>query len=179
MYFENFVKLIEYFGKKQRIKLGLFFVMALVAGLLEFLGIALIYPFVVLIVNPDAGTKYSAYLPQVIQNLSPIMMALTVGLTAMTIFVLKNLYMILYMFIQSRFLQNWTQYVNNMIMDYFLHAPYLLIQKISDSEKFYIVNTLASQATNGFVMRILTLVTNAIIVIFVVGLILFKFFTAG
>ena len=53
MYLENFTKFLKYYGKGRYIKLCGFTGLSFIAGCLEFLGIALIYPFILLIIQPD------------------------------------------------------------------------------------------------------------------------------
>ena len=54
MFFKNFQKFISYYGKGQYSKLAGFTIMSLIAGFLEFLGVALIYPFIMIIIKPEA-----------------------------------------------------------------------------------------------------------------------------
>ncbi len=179
MYITYLNKFLEYFGAKRKIKLLIFAIMGLIAGLLEFVGIAMIYPFVMIIVNPTAVNTYTKYVPDFVMALPPLSIAMVFGATALGLFILKNLYMILFMFVQCKFLQKWTQSINNYFMDFFLYAPHNVVQKIPNSEKLYILNTLSNQATTGFITRIVTLITNIIIVASVIMLILCKFFVAG
>ena len=179
MYLSTFKKFLKFFGKGKKLKLFFFFILATIAGLLEFVGISLIYPFVMAIINPGEISKYIELLPQHFQNLSPFIIAIFIGICAMLIFVLKNLYMVMFIHIQSKFLQNWAKSISEYFMDYFLYAPYKNVQKIPNTEKLYVLSFLSVQTTNGYIMRLMTLITNVIIVFFVVGFILYKFFIAG
>ena len=179
MYIKYFKKFLEYFGKRRKFKLLIFAIMGLIAGILEFVGIAMIYPFVMMIINPASASSYTKYIPFQINTPDAITMAAIFGLGAMCLFIIKNLYMILFMFIQCRFMQKWTQSINNYFMDFFLYAPYKIVQQIPNSEKIYALTTLSSQATTGFITRLVTLLTNVIIVSSVIILILCKFFIAG
>lgn len=183
MYIESFKKFVSYFGGKRKTKLIIFFIMSLIAGFLEFVGIALIYPFVMIIINPDAVQTLPCNNIQVIDEFirshTPLFIAFTFGLGAMLLFILKNIYMIFYLFFQSTFLQKWTQDINNMFMKFYLYAPYSRMLKISDADKLYVVTTASQQSTNGFLMRMMTILTNVSIVGLVLLLILYKFPLAG
>ena len=179
MYFQCFIKIIKYFGKGKILKLLTFIIMSLIAGALEFVGITLIYPLVILLINPNVASTYSDKLPVILQNVSPTIMALSFGLIAMTIFIGKNLYMMFFMYVQNKFLGNWILRINYMLMDFFVNAPFNLIQKISNAEKLYILDVLIPISINNYVNRILTLYANIIILLSIIGLVLYKFFMAG
>ncbi len=179
MYLTTFKKFLKYYGRGKKLKLFLFFILATIAGMLEFVGISLIYPFVMAIINPNEISKFIVFLPQYFQTLSPFAIAILIGIGAMMIFVFKNLYMVMFINIQSKFLQNWAKSISEYFMNYFLYAPYKNVQKIPNTEKLYVLSFLSVQTTNGYIMRLMTLITNVIIVFFVVGFILYKFFVAG
>ena len=179
MYIRCFVKMIKYFGKGKIFKLSLFMIMSLIAGALEFVGISLIYPLVILLVNPNAVSNYIQKLPFTLPSSSPVLLALCFGLISMIIFICKDIYMMFFVYVQSKFLGNWILRINFMLMDFFINAPYNFIQKISSAEKLYLVNTLVPNSINGFVTRILTLFANIIILLSIICLVLYKFFISG
>ena len=83
MYITYLNKFLEYFGAKRKIKLLIFAIMGLIAGLLEFVGIAMIYPFVMIIVNPTAVNTYTKYVPDFVMALPPLSIAMVFGATAL------------------------------------------------------------------------------------------------
>ncbi len=181
MILENFNKFIRYFGQKKKFELSVFVIMSVIAGLLEFLGIALIYPFILMIISPDVVTSQPFYLHFVkltglTESLSN---ALILGCLALLMFIIKNLYMIFFLRVQSRIIVNWKQDILCMFMQYFLFASYKDIIKTSNSDKLYILNTLCQQVLGNFVFRGVILLTNFLIVAMVISLILFKFPIAG
>lgn len=181
MFLENFVKFIRYFGKARKLKLTIFALFSLIAGGLEFLGIALIYPFILMIIRPESMTNLQIYqkFASITHLQTPVYNALVIGAIALVIFVLKNVYMVGFMRLQSRFLVKWRQDIANTFMKYFIYASYKDIIKCSNSDKYYVINNLCYTVLSSFVMRIMTLFTNAIIVLMVVSLILLKFPIAG
>ena len=178
MYIESLKKFVKYFGAGRKLKLAVFFVMSLIAGVLEFFGVALIYPFVIMLISPEKTYDMFQFIPHF--NGYPVKhLALALGGAALLLFVVKNLYMVLFVFVQNKFVQKWTQYINNKFMLFYLYAPYERILKISNTDKLYVITTLSAQATGGFLIRIMTLVTNLSIVLLILGLILLKFPIAG
>ena len=179
MYLECFLKIIKYFGKGKILKLSFFMIMSLIAGTLEFVGIALIYPLVILLVNPDAVSGYMQKLPFMLQNLSSTTLALCFGLISMGIFICKDLYMVFFVYVQNKFLGNWILRINYMLMDFFIKAPYNLIRKISSADKLYILNIVVPESINNFVTRILTLCANIIVLLSIICLVMYKFVLPG
>lgn len=171
MFLENYKKFIIYYGKGRYLKLLGFSGLFLCAGILELTGVALIYPFTILIMNPNSIGKY---LPNLrLEN--PILTGLLIGLCVLLIFIGKNLFMILVQYIQNKFICNWKKDIAEKFMEYYLYAPYKAILSSSQSDKIYDIETLCSVAIDGFVMRGLNLITNIIITAMIIGLLFIKF----
>ena len=181
MYLENIKKFIDYFGKSRKIKLVGFGFLSLIAGCLEFLGIALIYPFIIMIIKPDSAVNSLLYQKWTLYSgiHSPLLTALILGGVALLLFVFKNVYMVMYMYLQSHFINNWKQSIVNKFMGYYLFAPYGDVMRNSSADKLYVVNNLPSQVMSSFLMRLLNLITNTIIVFMIIALIMSKFPLAG
>ncbi len=181
MYLENLKKFMKYFGEGKRLKLIGFTLLSFAAGCLEFLGIALIYPFILIIIKPDILAENSFYQSWV--ELSGIsnttINALLIGFGALVLFVVKNIFMIFYMYLQTKFINNWKQAISSKFMKYYLYAGYGDVIRNSAADKLYVVNSLPTQVMANFLMRILNLITNSIIVFMVISLVLIKFPLAG
>lgn len=171
MFLENYKKFIIYYGKGRYLKLLGFSGLFLCAGILELTGVALIYPFTILIMNPNSIGKY---LPN-LKFGNPILTGLLIGLCVLLIFIGKNLFMILVQYIQNKFICNWKKDIAEKFMEYYLYAPYKAILSSSQSDKIYDIETLCSVAVDGFVMRGLNLITNIIITAMIIGLLFIKF----
>lgn len=171
MFLENYKKFIIYYGKGRYLKLLGFSGLFICAGILELTGVALIYPFTILIMNPNSIGKY---LPNLRLG-NPILTGLLIGLCVLLIFIGKNLFMILVQYIQNKFICNWKKDIAEKFMEYYLYAPYKAILSSSQSDKIYDIETLCSVAVDGFVMRGLNLITNIIITAMIIGLLFIKF----
>ena len=177
MFIEDFKKFINYFGNKRKLKLLGFILLSLIAGALEFIGIALIYPFIIMIVRPDTiiNTTLYYYLTLFTHSNNTMINALFLGLLALGLFVFKNIYMIYFYLLQTKFINNWKQDITNRFMEYYIFSSYKNSIQSSQSDKFYVLSTLCPQAVNIFVFRTITLFTNIIIVTMIILLILIKF----
>lgn len=88
MYIENLKKFLKYFGKGRKWKLFSFLFLSIIAGSLEFVGISLIYPFVMMIITPeklDLCHKISIF-----NNMSPMNIALSLELAPSLFLFLKT-----------------------------------------------------------------------------------------
>lgn len=177
MKLNNFRQFVKNYGKSRYLKLGIFFIMSLFAGFLEFIGIALIYPFIMMIINPDFVTNsiYYRKFVEIIKIDNSTVLAFTIGVSILSIFILKNVYIIFNTYMQTKFVTNWKKDLTKRFMEYFIYAPYKATMSISQADKMYILTTLIGQSIDGFIMRALNLITNALIIIMIITLLFIKF----
>lgn len=174
---KNLVKFIKYYGKNRRLKIFGFFVISLIAGFLEFVGIGLIYPFLMLVTSPQTVIEYKSY--ATIINFFHINHILTItalmGILIVLMFLSKNLLMILCIYLQNKFVINWKNDLNKMLMTFYLNAPYMQMFKTTNSEKIYNLTALTAQTLETFVMRSFVFFTNSIITLIILALLFIKF----
>src|SRR5574344_1677889 len=163
---ENFLKFMKYYGKDQKSGLFLFSILSTIAGFAEFFGIAMVYPFIVLIINPEIvnGNRYYRQLIHIFNLKGSMSCAFVLGLILILVFILKNILMIFIVYCQTKIAGKWKLEINKRYMDYFLNASYKDLMKTSPASKIYILDYLTSQTLDLFVIRGVNLVTNIIIV---------------
>ncbi len=174
---KNLVKFIEYYGKNRKLKIFGFFVISLIAGILEFVGIGLIYPFLMLVTSPQTVIEYKSF--ATIINFFHINHILTItalmGISIILMFLSKNLLMILCIYLQNKFVINWKNDLNKMLMKFYLNAPYMQMFRTTNSEKIYNLTALTAQTLETFVMRSFVFFTNSIITLIILALLFVKF----
>ena len=177
MKLNNFKQFVKNYGKGRYLKLGIFFIMSLFAGFLEFIGIALIYPFIMMIINPDIVTNSTYYQKfiEIVKIDNTTILAFVTGFSVLLIFILKNVYIIFNTFMQTKFVTNWKKDLTKLFMEYFIYAPYKDTMNISQADKVYILTTLIGQSIDGFIMRALNLITNTLIIVMIIALLFVKF----
>ena len=173
MFLENLNSFLRYFGRGRYLKLVGFAALSLTAGTLESLGVALIYPFVMLIIQPDM-VSISKYIP-FLKFDNTIASGLFIGFAVLLIIIFKNIFIVISQYIQNVFVMNWRLSLMRRFMEYFLYAPYKCTMKSSVNDKLYILNTLCGSVIDGFVVRILNLMTNIVIISMILVLLLIKF----
>ena len=124
MIVENFTKFIKYYGKGRKIKLFGFFLLSLIVGFLEFVGIAIVYPFILLIIKPETviKTKYYADFTKIIHIDNTLSVAFILGSLAILLFIIKNLFMILSVYLQNKFINNWKLAISKQLIHYYLFS---------------------------------------------------------
>lgn len=181
MFIENFTSFIKCYGKGRKIKLFGFFLLSLTAGALEFVGISLIYPFILLIIHPQSivHTKYYADFTAFLNIYNTLITAFILGGIVALVFIVKNLFMIFSLYLQNKFVNNWKLAIGKQFMHYYLFSPYKNSLETSPSEKLYNLTFLIDQSLEGFIFRIINLVTNISIVVMILVLLFMKFLFAA
>lgn len=170
MLLENLNKFIKYYGKGRELKLLGFVGLSLISGVLELIGVALIYPFILLIIQPETVSNFSF-----IKIENTTLLGFVVGFSVFFIFIFKNSFIILIQYIQNKFISNWRNSVIRMFMRYYIYAPYKDTMKVSQANKLYTLGSLCGESIGGFFMRILNLMTNIVIISMIILLLLIKF----
>lgn len=174
---KDFFKFIKYYGKNKKSKIFTFLLISIFAGGLEFVGIGLIYPFLIMMIDPKTITntqffqEFSKFLG--IQEIFICTMVL--GILIVSIFLAKNLLMIFCVYVQNKFVIDWKNDINKMLMNFYLNAPFKKLFENSNSEKIYNMTVLSSQTLEIFVLRTLIFCTNCIIIFLIFTLMLIKF----
>ena len=153
-----FKKFFIYF-KESKLAFISYSVLSLVAGILELCGVALIYPFIIKILESGSDKK----------------LPIIIGISIIAIFLLKNLFMIFYINIQTRFTNNLESDIKKRIMGFFLNSKYQDTYKITIAEKNNIFNLLIPNITNNFIFRLLNINVNLFIFCLISALLAVKF----
>ena len=177
--FKDFLKFIKYYGKNKKAKIVEFIIISVAAGILELAGIGLIYPFLLVIINPQNSFQNSflkIFLPI---HASSDFIIITIGIIIVLMFVAKNILMIICTYLQNRFVINWKNDINKMIMKYYIETPYKNLLSNTSSDKIYNLTVLSSQTLETFVLRTLVFITNCIIILLILSLLLLQFSKAA
>src|SRR5574344_1190163 len=169
MYLQNAKKFINYYGKDKKLKLFGFFILSLIAGLMELMGVALIYPFIIMITSPNTAHSGKIYtsIQNYIPNINSTSLALLLGLFILCLFIFKNLFMIFIMSLQTKFTTYWKRDIATKFMKYYTFASYKDIIKISPNDKMFCIGNVANNVIDGLVVRCITMLINIIIILMI------------
>ena len=161
MLIKCYKKFFTYFRQNKK-ALTKYSYLSFFVGTLELFGIALTYPFVLRLLNKESASNIFT---------SPIV----IGVSIVILFIVKNLLMIFYTYLQAKFTKAVESEVNLSFMRYFLSASYQDTMKISLARKANILNCLISNVVNNFILRLLNLSVNFFIFCLISLFLLVKF----
>ncbi len=153
--------LLKYFKylKSNKQKFYLYNILSFFVGLLELSGVALVYPFVLQILSKNKLDKTS----------------ILIGISITILFLTKNLFMIFYSYLQSKFTKSLEADLNLKFMEYFLQTSFQNSSQIPIAKKSNILFFLIPNFINNFVLRLMNLSINIIILSFITTFLVIKF----
>ncbi len=177
MFLYYFIQLLKefHYGFK-RTMIGLF-IMSVVGGFLELLGIAMIFP-VMLILTSSSSSSGQAILNlchKFMPNMPELKIAFILSLLMISVFIFKNIFMMLYIHSQNKFTKNWSNYVTSIVIKKLLYAPYKDTMKIPYGDKEALLSSSIRAISLEFMLRCIILFANFIVALFIIGLLFYKF----
>ena len=160
MILRYFYKFFAYFRDEKRFFLNFAF-LSLIAGLLELFGVALTYPFVLkIILNSKSEESITVLL---------------IGIGIVLLFLIKNVFMIFYTYLQTRYTNQFESKIKIKFMEYFLTSQYQNAAQIPFALKNKIFSYLIPTVTNNYIFRLLNLCVNLVIFTLITVLLAVKF----
>ena len=173
-----FWKIINELGANYKPRIIALFLLSIIAGLMEVGGIALIFPLISLLGNPDL-VNTNTYLNMIYVTLDlsePIdLLYIVAGLIGL-IFILKNLFMIWYKYFELRILREWRNDVCGYVMESYLKAPFTYHLRKSSYKMINTLNSTVSYVLYSFVYACFSLVSNIIVILMLITFMLVNFF---
>lgn len=192
MFFSRFFKFLKYFGQGYEMKLIYLLFMAFMSSLLEFLGIVLVFPFIMLLVNPGrvVNNPVALYFEQHFEIHGTNNLILLIGGLIAVIIIIKNIYCIYITYVQNKLISQWGLEIKNKILASYLYAPYeadirhgklnmmkTITQNIDNVMQYYVFKFI-SMISNTFVIILIFAILTAFLPLFTIVAILF-FTVAG
>lgn len=166
MFLFQFAKFIKYFGKGYYLSLLNMLFLAFMSSLLDFASVAIIFPFIMLIMSPEQ-IKHNPYFI-IINNYTHITsdrnLVAILGFTFVALVIFKNIYMIFNMYWQNKTIKEWSLSVKKNLMHYFLFSPYEEDLQQSNSQRIFQITNHIDQVFDFFVFRVITFISNTIVV---------------
>ncbi len=173
-YFFIFVKKFGNGFKRQMT--GLFF-MSVIGGFLELMGIALIFPVMLILTSSDSigGKKVLEFCSKFLPNLPYLKIAFILSLLMIFVFLFKNLFMMYYIKKQNDFVKIWSDYINENVIKKILYAPYKQIKTLSYGDENTLLFSSVRDISLEFVLRTIILLANGVVALCILGLLFYKF----
>lgn len=141
-------------------------VFTLAAALVEAVGIGAVFPFLSLLNNPDAVASNTT-----VRTLFELSGAgsvnefiLIAALLIVVVFLGKNAFLALVYFMHARFVYRVEARLTSEMLAGYLRAPYAARLEQTSAERTRIITTEVSRVTNGFLMPLISVVTEGLIV---------------
>lgn len=136
-----------------------YLLLSIFVGFLELFGVALTYPFVLRLLNRNELDKSSILL----------------GIGIIFLFLFKNIFMVLYTYLQANFAKSIEKELNLKFMEYFLSSSYQNSSTIPIAKKGNILNFMIPNFVNNFILRLMNLNVNLFIFVLITMFLVLKF----
>jgi ABC-type multidrug transport system fused ATPase/permease subunit len=173
IYYKFFKDLAEGF----RLRFALIMVMSFFAGILELIGITLIFPLINLVNNPNLvleGRKLRAVYDY-FGFTNPTDMVYVVAAAIGGIYVFKNIFMIFFQMFSLRTLQKWRNALCDRLMIYYMRSSLEFHIKRPSTELITNLNLTIFYVLNSFMFNGILLTSNIMVMLMLLSLMLYKF----
>lgn len=161
---KNFQEFCRYFGKGFKGKLGLIFLGDIIMAGFELMGLALIFPLIRLIHDPSVITQSDFIRPIYewtgFQSAGAFIAAFSIIVAL--IFILKNVFYILFMRAKFEFLAKWQVYVARKFYIGYLKAPFELHMRKNSAECISLIKEYIHIVINSFIYQFTSFINNSI-----------------
>ncbi|WP_249308764.1 ABC transporter ATP-binding protein [Lederbergia citrea] len=170
----NIKKLLVLFNKREKKKLLLLFFMMIIAALFETLGIGLIVPLVGIVTNPEAIKEQAAlaYVFELFNFQSTTSFMIFSVILLLMVFVIKNLYILLYLYTQNRIILNQQVTLSRRLFEEYLTKPYTFHLQRNTANLLRNVNGEVPRVLQGIMMSGFQLLTELFVVICILSMLL-------
>lgn len=171
-----FNEIINRFYFASRIKFYSLIIFSLFAGLFEYMGLILIFQFVLFLTNPNA--KYCKSLITFFQNNLNIVdlsqISLILGVTIASIYILKNIYMLIFTRFNNEILQDLSVKITTKTIKNLLFQDFLKVNSITNEEKLNIISKI-SFVVWQYCYKYINLIINCAIALILLSYLFIKF----
>lgn len=176
--FKIYKEFFNYFGAGYKRYVPFVLIGAVIAGMFEIAGLILLLPFIRILIRPGAIDRHPwlKSLMQFFHAESSFEQALFLGVLIVCIFVVKNLYLLIYYYWQNKFLRQWKIDISTALMRYYLFSPYKLHLLKTSDRIIRNVNNMVVKALNGFIFQGFLVVSNAIAGVVILSILISKYF---
>ena len=146
MFINYFSKFLQLFSQNYKSKLIILIILSVFCGLFEFLGVAMVFPLIIFILNPTQSTDI-IFLPNKLPDNSNLLLIL--GALIVLAFLFKNLLMIYKTYYQFGFLKNWQNELNLSVFKKYLYSSFETNLKVSQENSVFQIWNLSNIIFNN------------------------------
>lgn len=177
MFIKYFFILLNKFALGFNKEMFILFIMSAIGGMLELIGIALIFPVMIVLTSSDnlGGKKIIEFMSLIFPSLSDSLIALLLALIMIFVFLFKNIFMMILIDKQNDFARKITDMINKNVINKLLFAPYRQYETINYGDKETLLTSTISDICLNFILRSVILFANALVALFIILLLFYKF----
>ncbi len=175
MFFSRFGRFLKCFGKGYELKLVYILFMAFMSSLLEFLGIVMVFPFIMILVNPGrvVNNPISAYAEQTFGITGVNNMILLIGGLIAAIIIIKNIYSIFIAYWQNKMISEWGLDIKETMIDYVLYSPYEADLTRGNSKIVEKITKVVDNVMQNYVFKVISFVSNSMVIVLIFSVLIF------
>ena len=149
--------------------------MAFMSSLLEFLSIILVFPFLMIMVNPGRviHNPIAVYLRENYHIEGVKSIILFIGGLIATAIIIKNLYSILIQYWQSKMISQWGLDIKNKLLELYLYAPYEADLQRGDSNLINKITTTVDEVMKYYVSKVISFISNSFVIVIIFAILMF------
>lgn len=163
------------FNKKEKKKLIILFIMMIVAAVFETIGIGAIFPFVGILTDPKVIEEQSilSFLYNFFHFNSINGFIVFAGIALLSIFFIKNIYLLFFNYIQVRVILNQQVRLSRSLFKEYLTKPYVFHLQRNTSELLRNINSEITKLFQGIIISGFQLLTEILVTSFILALLIF------
>ena len=167
-------KLLILFTYREKKKLLVLFFMMIIAAVFETVGIGLVVPFVGIVTNPDMIQEQAilSKLYEILNFQSATAFIIFSVMMLLAVFILKNLYLLLFNYTQLRVILNQQVKLSRNLFKEYLTKPYTFHLQRNSADLLRNVNSEVSRVYQGIIMSGFQLFTEILVILCILILLL-------
>lgn len=175
MLFSRFGRFLKYFGKGYELKLVYILFMAFMSSLLEFLSIVMVFPFIMILVNPGrvVNNPIAAYAEQTFGITGANNMILLIGGLIATIIIIKNIYSIFIAYWQNKMISEWGLEIKETMLNYIIYSPYEADLIRGNSKIVEKITKVVDNVMQNYVFKVIAFVSNSMVIVLIFSVLIF------
>ncbi len=171
-----FNQIIKNFYNNKKYKFYILFILSIIAGFFEYFGLILIFQFILFLSNPNNAynQKIILFFKETFNLYDFSKISLIIGLFTVLIYILKNIYMLIFTKINNNILEDLSVEITLTTLKNLIWQDYLTVNSITKSEKLNIISKITIVVWQ-YCLKYVNLITNIIIAIILISFLFMKF----
>lgn len=175
MFLTRFIRFLRYFGKGYEIKLLYMLFLGFMTSLLDFLSIVLVFPFIMIMVNPGrvATNPIANYIQETFNISGTKNMIMAIGGLIALVIIIKNVYSILIQYWQSKMVSQWALDVKEKMLGFFLYSPYEVDIQRGNNNIINKITIEVDEIMQFYVSKVILFISNLFVIVMIFGILIF------